>query len=331
MKRNNYLIIFLILFLFPLLDSLLPQAWRFADSLQVVFIFALLALGLNFVIGYTGMLHLGAAGVMAIGAYAFAIATCDIYPFQLNFWGGCLVSIIFGAIAGFFLWLPVIRLSGDYLAIVTLGFGEIVQALLRNLDIITKGTQGINPLPEPVVFSYHFERSYYLPWYYLFLTILFAFILFNDFIAKSKLGRKWLALREDELASKCMGNNTANNKLSALSLGSAVSALAGALWASYLGSSGEPSNYDFQISVIALCIIIMGGINNIGGVLIGALVVIGFNSILLVKLSSYLAKNNLIDSSSVFLSPGNWKYFIFGMLLILMVRRRKAESFAGRN
>ncbi len=327
MKRNNYLIVFIILFLFPLLDSLLPQAFRFADSLQVVFIFALLALGLNFVIGYTGMLHLGAAGVMAIGAYAFAIATCDIYPFQFSFWGGCLVAIIFGIFSGFFLWLPVIRLSGDYLAIVTLGFGEIVQALLRNLDVITKGTQGINPLPEPQIFFYHFDHSSYLPWYYLFLTILFLFILFNDFIAKSKLGRKWLALREDELASKCMGNNTANNKLSALCLSSAVSALAGALWASYLGSSGEPSNYDFQISVIALCIIIVGGINNIGGVVIGAIIVIGFNSILLVKLSSYLAKNNLIDSSNVFLSPGNWKYFIFGLLLVLMLRYRP-EGFA---
>lgn len=326
MKGNNYLIIFLILFLFPLLDAVLPQTFRFADSLQVVFIFALLALGLNFVTGYTGMLHLGAAGVMAIGAYTFAIFTCDIYPFQVGFWGGCLLAMIFGTFAGFFLWFPVIRLTGDYLAIVTLGFGEIVQALIRNLDLITKGTQGINPLPEPNIFSYHFDHSYYQPWYYLFLTILFIFVLFNHFVCKSKLGRKWFALREDELASKCMGNNTANNKLSALCLGSAVSALAGALWASYLGSSGEPSNYDFQISVIALCIIILGGINNIAGVVIGALVIVGFNSIILVKLSSFLAKKNLIDSSSVLLSPGNWKYFIFGMLLILMVRY-KPEGF----
>ena len=119
-----------------------------------------------------------------------------------------------------------------------------------------------------------------------------------------------------------MGNDTSKNKLSALCIGSAVSALAGALWAGYLGSSGEPSNYDFQISVIALCIIILGGTNNIAGVLFGSLIVIGFNSILISKLSSYLSKNNLVDSSTVLLNPANWKYCIFGLLLVCMIRYR---------
>ncbi|MBP9838187.1 MAG: branched-chain amino acid ABC transporter permease [Proteobacteria bacterium] len=284
---------------------------------------------MNFITGYTGMLNLGSAGFMAIGAYSYAIFTCDIYPFQFNFFQGCLIAILFGAISGYFIWLPVIRLSGDYLAIVTLGFGEIVKDVIRNLDIVTKGAQGINPLPPPVFLNIVFDAASYRPWYYLVLTTLFLLILLNNLLYHSFIGRRWIALREDELASKCMGNNTSLDKLASFCLGSAISALAGAIWASFLGSSGEPGNYDFQISVVALCIVIIGGLGSISGAILGAFVVVGFNSIILEKISSYLLQSGIIDSSSVFLSPSNWKYMIFGFLLILMMRYRP-EGFLSR-
>ena len=135
--------------------GLMAAAPLFGESLaasgRTVVVYAILALGLNIVVGWTGLLHLGIAAFAAIGAYAYGILTCEIYPFQLGFWGGLAAAAAFGAVAGALLGAPTLRLRGDYLAIVTLGFGEIVQDALKNLDTITKGTQGINPLPGATV------------------------------------------------------------------------------------------------------------------------------------------------------------------------------------
>src|SRR5262249_11471422 len=152
---------------------------------------------------------------MAIGAYTFAILTCEIYPFQIGFWPGLLASLGVGALAGVILGLPTMRVSGDYLAIVTLGFGEIVQDTLRNLEGITKGTQGINPLPAPTFLRYQFAAEDFIPWYYLFLGILVVIVLISSNLERSRTGRTWIAIREDELAARCMGINTVGAKLSA--------------------------------------------------------------------------------------------------------------------
>jgi branched-chain amino acid transport system permease protein len=297
---------------FLLLAALLPAAApHFAELLRPIFIMAILALGLNILTGFTGILNLGVAAFMAVGAYSYAILTCDIYPFQFGFWSASLLTVLIGLLAGLALGLPTIRLRGDYLAIVTLGFGEIVQDTLKNLDVITKGTQGINPLPPPPFSPY-----------YLFLAALALVVLLNRNLQRSRIGRAWIAIREDELAASCMGVNPMKMKLLAFSLGAAQCALAGALWASYLASSGEPGNYDFQVSIIALCIVIVGGMGNIAGVLLGALVVMGFNSIILETLTNFLKARQLISSSNVFTAPGNWKYLLFGLALILMMRFR---------
>ena len=129
-----------------------------------------------------------------------------------------------------------------------------------------------------------------------------------------------MAIREDELAATCVGINAVSSKLLAFATGAAVASFAGALWATNLGSSGEPGNYDFQISTIALCIVIVGGMGSVPGVLLGAGLMIGLNSVVLVKLSDALMRNGLIDTSSVYLSPNNRKYMIFGFALILMMR-----------
>lgn len=315
-------ILLLALFVAPVFDFLLPEGFSLAEPLPQVFIFALLALGVNVLSGYVGMLNLGSAGFMAVGAYAFSIATCEIYPFQLGFFGGFSVAIFFGMLTGLILGLPTVRLSGDYLAIVTLGFGEIIQSLLKNLDSITKGTQGINPLPAPKIFSYEFSPDFYYPWYYLFLGILSFSMLFLKRLESSRIGRAWTAIREDELASKCMAIDTNRYKLLALLIGAGLSSASGALLASFLGSSGEPGNYDFQISVSALCMVILGGLGQLSGVLLGAIIMIGFNSILLVKLSAFLTAQGLAESGNVYLTPANWKYAVFGLALILALRLR---------
>ncbi|MEI6083456.1 MAG: branched-chain amino acid ABC transporter permease [Verrucomicrobiota bacterium] len=296
---------------FLLVAAIVPAvAPRFADLMRPIFIMAILALGLNILTGFTGILNLGVAAFMGIGAYTYAILTCDIYPFQLGFWGATGATVLIGLLAGLALGLPTIRLRGDYLAIVTLGFGEIVQDSLKNMDVITKGTQGINPLPSPS----HI--------YWLLLGFLAVVVLLNRNLQHSRIGRAWIAIREDELAASCMGINPMKTKLIAFSLGAAQCALAGALWASYLGSSGEPGNYDFQVSIIALCIVIVGGMGSIAGVLLGALVVMGFNTIVLETLTNFLKAHQLIASNNVFTAPGNWKYMLFGLALILMMRFR---------
>lgn len=308
--------------LLPLSDYILPDSYHFAELMRPIFIFAILGLGLNIMTGLTGMLNLGIAAFMAIGAYTYAILTCDIYPFQVGFWWGILGAALTAGAAGTALGLPTMRLRGDYLAIVTLGFGEIVQDILRNLESITKGTQGINPLPPPVLFGYTFQTEHYLPWYYLLLTLLVAAVVLNFNLLRSRTGRAWRAIREDEIAARCMGINTARSRLQAFAAGTALAGLAGGLWASFLGSSGEPGNYDFQISVITLCLLIVGGMGSILGVLVGALLMVGFNSIVLVKVSQFMNEHGLVSTTNVFTQPNNWKYMIFGFALIIMMRWR---------
>lgn len=312
----------LMVVLLPLTDLFLPQSFQIADKMRTIFIFAILGVGLNILTGYTGLLHLGVAAFMALGTYTYAIFTCEIYPFQVGFWFGIIAALLSGAVVGAVLGLPTLRLRGDYLAIVTLGFGEMMQDTLRNLDVITKGTQGINPLPSPTLFNYTFESSYYYPWYYLFLGILIVVTWLTHNLQHSRLGRTFRAIKEDELAGRCMGIKPLRTKVLAFSLCAGLCALSGALWASYLGSSGEPGNYDFQISILALCIIIVGGMGSIKGVLLGAVIMVGFNSVLLVKLSEFFIAHGLVSTQNVYLAPNNWKYMVFGFALILMMRYR---------
>ena len=306
----------------PVVEATFPHQRHFSELLRPIFIMAILGLGLNILTGFTGILNLGVAAFMAVGAYTFAILTCDIYPFQFGFWIATALTVLVGLTIGVLLGLPTIRLRGDYLAIVTLGFGEIVQDVLKNLDVITKGTQGINPLPPPSLFGHAFRPEHYQAWYYLFLAFLTLVVLLNRNLHRSRVGRAWISIREDELAASCMGINPMKMKLLAFALGAAQCSLAGALWATHLGSSGEPGNYDFQVSIIALCIVIVGGMGNIGGVLLGALVIMGFNSIFLETFTNFLKAHQIISTENVLTAPGNWKYMLFGLALILMMRFR---------
>ena len=299
-----------------------PLKLGLIDPMRGVLIFALLGLGLNIVTGFTGLLHLGMAAFMAIGAYAFAISTCDIYPFQLGVWPALGVTAVAGALAGFLLGAPTLGLRGDYLAIVTLGFGEIAQDVLKNLDAITKGTQGINPLPPPSLPLVGEFGSSPAPWYWLFLAITVLAVFACRNLERSRTGRAWLAVREDELAASCMGIAPIPVKMYAFATGAALAAIAGGMWASLYASTGEPGNYDFQISILALCIVIVGGMGSINGVLVGALAMIGVANIALPKLASWLQQKGVVNASNVLGSPNNWKYLVFGLVLVVMMRVR---------
>jgi len=145
-------------------------------------------------------------------------------------------------------------------------------------------------------------------------------VILNRHIENSRIGRAFVSIREDELASTCMGINPLKTKLLAFAVGAALCSLAGGLWACSLGSTGEPANYDFQISILAVCIVIVGGMGNISGIILGALVMIGLNSIVLNKLSDYLASHGVSSGANVISNPTNWKYMIFGLALVLMMR-----------
>jgi branched-chain amino acid transport system permease protein len=338
----------------PLIDLAFPSI-QLSGPMRTVVVYAILALGLNVVVGWTGLLNLGIAAFMAIGAYAFGILTAEIYPFQVGFWWALLLSGAIGAFAGWLLGAPTLRLRGDYLAIVTLGFGEIVQDGLKNLQAITKGTEGINPLPKPTVpfgaaiqsgleiiglatapaatkaaevavagSANWFEISSETParWFYLYLILLAAVIFFCRNLEFSRLGRQWFAVREDELAARCMAIEPDKAKLKAFAAGAALAAIAGALFASHLASTGEPANYDFQVSILALCIVIVGGIGSITGVVLGAIVMVGLSNVVLPALTQAMQRAGIGSTENVLSSPDNYKYLIFGLALVLMMRFR---------
>jgi branched-chain amino acid transport system permease protein len=310
----------------PILDVAMPSV-QLSGPMRTVVVFAILALGLNIVVGWTGLLNLGIAAFMAIGAYAFGILTSEIYPFQVGFWWGIVLSGAIGAFAGWLLGAPTLRLRGDYLAIVTLGFGEIVQDGLKNLPAITKGTEGINTRATPTVIGADLrllELSGETPvrWFCTYLAILAGIVFLCRNLEFSRLGRQWFAVREDELAARCMAIEPDKAKLKAFATGAALAAVAGALYASHLSSTGEPSNYDFQVSILALCIVIVGGIGSITGVLVGAIVMVGLNNVLLPILTQSLQRAGFASTSNVLSSPDNYKYLIFGLALVLMMRFR---------
>jgi len=315
----------------PLVDLALEAVglgdWTIGNEVcQRVFVFAVLGLGLNVIVGYAGLLHLGVAAFMAIGVYAYAILTCSIYPFQVGFWWALLLAPAICVVAGLMLGSPTLRLRGDYLAIVTLGFGEIIQDVLRNLDPITQGTQGINPLPAPVLLAYTLDASSYPAWYYLFLAILVVMVVIVRNLENSRLGRQWVSIREDELAATCMGINATRAKLLAFAITAAICGVAGVLYASKLETTAEPTTYDFNVSITVLCILIVGGMGSIRGVLMGAVILMGFD-IFLKKITEALQQAGLSSTANVFLTPSNWKYLIFGASLVIMMRFRPEGIF----
>ncbi|MBM4357738.1 MAG: branched-chain amino acid ABC transporter permease [Deltaproteobacteria bacterium] len=307
------------------------EALRLDRQLVNIAIFAILALALNLQVGYAGLLQLGIAAFFAIGAYTTGILTVGKYPFQLELWGALALAPVTAGLAGLALGAPTLRLRGDYLAIVTLGFAEVVRVLLINLEGITDGPRGLNPIPEPwlpaalrsvIDTSADASRARFLAMYFLALGSVAALFVGFRTLERSKLGRAFVALREDELASACMGVNPTRTKLIAFALGAAMAGYAGALYACNLTTTAEPNTYDFNYSIMVLCCIIIGGLGSLRGATLGAAVLLGFDNVvspLLTKLLQRLASG---DSNNVLLSFSNWRWLIFGTALVLMMRFR---------
>ena len=327
-----------ILLVYPLLvypENVLFRLTEISIGMQLtyIFIYALLALGLNVVVGYTGLLHLGIAAFFGIGAYITGILTVPAYPFQVGFVAALVLSGIGAALMGLLLGAPTLRLRGDYLAIVTLGFGEVTRFTLRNLEEITAGTRGLNPVPpphlpavfEPLLRALGISPDWSLDYrlfYYLTLGILVLVILLLVNLEKSRLGRAWVAIREDQLAATCMGINAARVKLSAFALGCGLAGMAGCLYATTLTSTAGPDAFDFNRSIIMLCCIILGGLGSLRGTLLGVVLLIGFDNVAAPILDGLIQRADINPDGNPLLTFSNWKLMIFGLALILMMRFR---------
>jgi branched-chain amino acid transport system permease protein len=305
------------------------------QQFTILFIYALLALGLNVVLGYTGLLHLGMAAYFGIGAYTVGILTVPFFPFQQSFLVAAIVAVVLASAVGVVTTAPVLRLRGDYLALVTLGFGLIVQYLIRNLDAITEGTKGMNPIEPPLMPGFSGEKLsamqlnstwgtqwYDYPYlYFLGLGCLGLAMLFLRNLEQSRLGRAWVALREDELAASCMGLNPAKLKLAAIAVGAGLAGLAGSLYAVTLHTTGNPSFYDFNLSMTMVCCVILGGLGNRPGVLLGVFVLMGFDRIIVNILDNQI-QDQLGSNAKEYMKVSAWKLMIFGGVLIVMMRFR---------
>jgi branched-chain amino acid transport system permease protein len=322
---------------FPFLDwaveKVAGEPLRLDRQLVNIYIFAILALALNLQVGYAGLLQLGVAAFFAIGAYTTGIVTVAKYPFQVELWGALAVAPAAAGIAGLMLGAPTLRLRGDYLAIVTLGFAEVVRVLLINLEGITDGPRGLNPIPEPwlpewlrnlVDTSTDAGRVRFLAMYFLALGCVTGLFIAFRTLERSPLGRAFVALREDQLASACMGLNPTRTKLIAFALGAAIAGLAGALYACNLTTTAEPNTYDFNYSIMVLCCIIIGGLGSLRGALLGAAVLLGFDNVLSPLLTKLIQRAVGTESGNVLFTFSNWRWLLFGTALVLMMRFRPA-------
>lgn len=240
----------------------------YIDILTITGIYAILALGLNIVVGIAGLLDLGYIAFYAIGAYSYGILNTE---FGIPFWPALLIGGLLAAFAGMFLGMITLRLRGDYLAIVTLGFLMIVHLILNNWDSLTHGPNGILGISSPSIGKFVFSEPVHF--YYLILAIsVFAIFIINR-INNSRIGRAWIAIREDEIAASAMGINVTTMKILAITLGASWAGIAGVFFAGRY-SFISPESFTFLETVIVLSMVVLGGMGSIPGVILGAALLI---------------------------------------------------------
>lgn len=335
----TFVIVLALLIIFPFIDQALRL--NLMGALLPIGIYTLLAMGLNIVVGYAGLLDLGYAAFFAIGAYTVGFLTSPasvfvrngwIPPFFQNFWPALVVAFIVAAIFGILLGAPTLRLRGDYLAIVTLGFGEIVPNFFLNATPLTGGTMGINPIAKPPsIGPFDFSQTSQRNWYWLILAIgLFSVFLILR-MYDSRLGRSWQAVREDELAAASMGINLTRTKLWAFALGASFSGFAGSLFSSAF-QYVHPSQFEFTLSILILAAVILGGIGNVFGAVIGAVLIGSFDRILAERLTGPInALGNQIGNEWLANhNVGDDRYLVFGMALVLMMLLRPGGLFPNK-
>ena len=280
------------LLVLPLVLQYFGNAWvRIAD---LALLYVMLALGLNIVVGYAGLLDLGYVAFYAVGAYMFGLLASPHltenfawfaahFPdgMHLSLWVVIPLALVLAACTGVLLGIPVLKLRGDYLAIVTLGFGEIIRIFLNNLDHpvnITNGPKGVGQIDSVKVFGldlgkrlelFGFDIASVTLYYYLFLALVLVTIVVCYRLQDSRIGRAWMAIREDEIAAKAMGINTRNMKLLAFGMGASFGGVSGAMFAAFQGFV-SPESFSLMESVMIVAMVVLGGIGHIPGVILGA-------------------------------------------------------------
>jgi branched-chain amino acid transport system permease protein len=317
-----------------LIEASLGKSWLRIMDFALLYI--MLALGLNIVVGYAGLLDLGYVAFYAVGAYCWALLASPHFGLNLPFWlilpFGALVAAVFGVLLG----TPTLRLRGDYLAIVTLGFGEIIRIFLNNLNApvnITNGPQGIT-LIEPIsLFGFSLGKKQEILgltlssphlYYYLFLLCVALVVFVCMRLEDSRIGRAWVAIREDEMAAAAARINTRNIKLLAFGMGATFGGLSGGLFASFQGFV-SPESFNLMESIMILSMIVLGGMGNIPGVILGAILVTVIPEAL-----RYTGDLQRAVFGEVFIDPADLRMLLFGIALVLMMLFRPAGLLPSR-
>jgi branched-chain amino acid transport system permease protein len=303
---KNKLVVFvvaaLLLLLTPIVAQQFGNAW--VRIIDIALLYVLLALGLNIVVGYAGLLDLGYIAFYAVGAYIFGLlssphlwenfaAIKSAFPAGLHspWWLLVPLAAAVAGLAGVVLGAPTLKLRGDYLAIVTLGFGEIIRVFLNNLDAplnITNGPKGVSQIGSVKFFGLDLGRTLDLGfislptvtlYYYLFLGMVVISVLICYRLERSRIGRAWMAIREDEIAAKAMGINTRNMKLLAFGMGATFGGVAGSMFATFQGFI-SPESFSLQESIMVVAMVVLGGIGHIPGVIVGALLLAALPEVL---------------------------------------------------
>ncbi len=333
--------------LFPLINGNDADINSAANALA----FAALALGLNIVVGFAGLLDLGYAAFFAIGAYAYGVASSwqvqphwtgfwepfqwldlvsrfhtaggDVVHFRVSFWLMLPVAAAIAAFFGVLFGAPTLRLKGDYLAIVTLGFGEIVPIVARNTPSVTNGAMGLNGVAAPRLFGFDFGVDA-TPYYYVGLALVAFLILTSQRLKDSRIGRAWMAIREDEIAAAAMGVDRVRFKLLAFAIGAAFAGATGTFYVAKL-QTATPEMFMFPVSVMVLVMIVFGGIGSVWGVVVGALLLQILQSWFLQDLSQWLhALGRLVNVDWLqHVELASSIELIFGFILVLMMLYRR--------
>ena len=312
-----------VIVLLPPFSAFQPQSvW--IDGFANAGVFVLLALGLNIVVGLAGLLDLGYAAFFAIGAYTYAYGASPFSGLHVPFWPMLVVGALVAATFGILLGAPTLRLRGDYLAIVTLGFGEIVPIVFQNADKYTNGVNGIGGIYKPALIGGDFPLLDPMPFYLTMVVILTLTMVAIYRLQESRLGRAWMAIREDELAAASNGVNTVTTKLLAFALGASTAGFAGVFTASKL-TLVSPDQFFFTVSFTILAMVVLGGMGNAWGVAVGAFVLYTIQSVLLKQL------NQFFDSVGVPILKDidfvQYQFLLYGLALVAMMLLRPEGLF----
>jgi len=301
---NRSRLIFLGLFLLALLLPWLPLGSSTNYLLRIVttaFLYMILALGLNIVPGFTGLLDLGYVGFYGIGAYTAVLLTIH---YDLSLWLILPFAALNGAIWGILLGAPTLRLTGDYFAIVTFGFSELVVLLIRNELWLTRGPMGLPGITPPSIFGHVLIQEW--EFFYLAIFLVLVVLLVVTRLENSRVGRAWLSIREDEIAAQCSGINLIRYKVTAFAISASIGAMGGAFYAKWFKFI-HPDMFKFWESILILCVIVFGGMGSIAGTMLGALILIPLSEVL-----------RAVLPQSLFSA----RYLIYGLILVLMMRWR---------